>query len=251
LSTLLADAGTMLRREWLRYRRDRAYWVGQLAFPVVVVAFIGFGLDGVVRLPTGAGYVGHLASGILALLVGSGGVGAGFTLIQDRESGFLRPLLVAPVSRASLVLGKVAARVLASLALVAVLVGILAVFTPLRVAHAGAALLAVTSVTCIFVALGIVLASRLRSLESFRVLAALVTVPIYFLSGIFYPIQTLPAPSRLLAWLNPLTYGADLLRYGLLGVHEIAPAFSAALLAVATLAALAAGVAAFGREGTL
>jgi ABC-2 type transport system permease protein len=251
VSTLLADAATVLRREWLRYRRDRAYWVGQLAFPVVVVAFIGFGLNGVVRLPTGTDYVGHLASGILALLVGSGGVGAGFTLIQDRESGFLRPLLVAPVSRTSIVLGKVAARVLASLALVAVLVGLLALFTPLRVAHAGAALLAVTSVTCIFVALGIALAARLRSLESFRLLAALVTVPIYFLSGIFYPVKTLPMASQLLAWLNPLTYGVDLLRFGLLGVHEITPLFSAVLLAAATLAALGAGVAAFGREGGL
>jgi len=52
--TVLADTLTLLRRELLRYRRDRAYWVGQLAFPLLVIAFIGFGLDGVVSLPTGA-----------------------------------------------------------------------------------------------------------------------------------------------------------------------------------------------------
>ena len=118
---LAQDAATIFLREWLRYRRDRAYWVGQLAFPLVVVAFIGFGLNGVVHLPTGVDYLAHLASGILALVVGSGGVGGGMTLIQDRESGFLRALLVAPVSRASIVLGKVASRVAASLALVLVL----------------------------------------------------------------------------------------------------------------------------------
>ncbi|HVP31336.1 MAG TPA: ABC transporter permease [Myxococcota bacterium] len=232
----LVDAATIFRREWLRYRRDRAYWIGQLAFPLVVVGFIGFGLDGVVRLPTGTRYLEHLATGILALLVGSGAVGGGVTLIQDRDSGFLRALLVAPVSRASIVVGKIASRVVASLALVAVLVGILAPFSGVGVAHAGAVVLAVVGITTSFVALGIALASRLRSLESFRLLSALVTVPLYFLSGIFYPVSTLPAPSRALALVNPLSYGVDLLRYGLVGVSEIDPIRSTAILLVLALA---------------
>jgi ABC-2 type transport system permease protein len=236
--TVLADAFTLFRREILRYRRDRAYWVGQLAFPLLVIAFIGFGLDRVVSLPTGASYVSHVASGILALVIGSGAVGGGFTLIQDRESGFLRALLVAPVSRASLVLGKIAARVVSSALLVFVLVAALATFTPLGLPHPGAALLALVAVTTSFVALGIVLASALRSPESFRFLAALVTVPLYLLSGIFYPVSTLPAPTRALAYLNPLSYGVDLFRHGLLGVHEF-PVGASALLLVALTAASA------------
>src|SRR6516225_6639867 len=147
---LAQDAATIFLREWLRYRRDRAYWVGQLAFPLVVVAFIGFGLNGVVHLPTGVDYLAHLASGILALLVGSGGVGGGMTLIQDRESGFLRALLVAPVSRASIVLGKFAARVVASLARVLVLVGVRASVAAVGLAHPAAMLLSVISVTTAF-----------------------------------------------------------------------------------------------------
>lgn len=231
----------VLRREWLRYRRDRAYWVGQLAFPLVVVGFIGFGLNGVVRLPTGTDYLGHLAAGVLALLVGSGGVGGGVTLIEDRESGFLRAVLVAPVSSASLVLGKLAARAVASLALVAALTAVFATFTPLRVAHAGPAALAVIGITATMVALGIVLASALRTLESFRLLSSLVTVPLYFLSGIFYPISTLPVAMQAIARANPLTYGVDLLRYGLVGVHEVSPAASS--LALAGASVLASGVA--------
>jgi ABC-2 type transport system permease protein len=242
------DAATIFLREWLRYRRDRAYWVGQLAFPLVVVAFIGFGLNGVVHLPTGVDYLAHLASGILALVVGSGGVGGGMTLIQDRESGFLRALLVAPVSRTSIVLGKVASRVAASLALVLVLVAILTTFTAVGLPHPGAMLLSVTAVTTAFVALGVALASQLRSLESFRLLAGLVTVPIYFLSGIFYPVSTLPAPTRWLAYANPLTYGVDLFRFGLVGVHELPLAWSGAVLVLLTLVTTAGCVLLFDRR---
>lgn len=244
---VLADTFTLLRREAIRYRRDRAYWIGQIVFPVAIVAFLGFGLDEVITLPSGTRYVEHLATGMLALLVGSGAVGGGFSLIEDRDTGFLRALLIAPVSRASIVLGKITARVLASLLLVGVLVGILAAFTPVRIVHAGALLLAVVSITAIFVALGVAIAVRLRRLESFRMLAALVTVPLYLFSGIFYPISTLPAPTRWISHANPLTYGVDLLRYGLLGVQEIPLTTSVPTLIVLSVLAVAVAIIAFDR----
>jgi ABC-2 type transport system permease protein len=245
---LLGDAAVIARRELLRYRRDRAYWAGQLVFPLVVVGFIGFGLDRVVSLPTGASYLGHLASGVVALLVGSGAVGAGFTLIQERESGFLRVLLVAPISRTAMVLGKIAARLVASALLVALLLGLLATFTPLRLVHPWALGASVLGITAVFVALGVALAARLQGLDTFRVISALVTVPLYFVSGIFYPVSTLPAVTRILAYLNPLTYGVDLLRYGLLGVAEVDPRLSAALLALLTVLGVTAAVLAFDRS---
>jgi ABC-2 type transport system permease protein len=248
VTTWPSDTWAIFLREALRYRRDRAYWIGQIVFPLAAVAFIGTGLDDVVSLPTGAGYAGHLASGMLVLVVGSGAVGAGFALIEDRQSGFLRALLVAPIARGSIVLGKLAARLLASLALVALLVGLLSLVLPIRVVHAGALLLAVSGVTAAFVALGVGLAAGLRRLESFRLMAALVTVPLYLFSGIFYPISTLPTPTRLLAYANPLTYGVDLFRYGLLGVHELPLGASAAALLVLTGVATVVAVAVFDRS---
>ena len=245
---MLRDAVTLFRREVIRYRRDRAYWVGQLLFPLVFVGFIGAGLDGVVRLPTGVDYLGHLASGILALMAGSGAVGGGFSLIEDRQTGFLRALLVAPVSRASIVLAKLGARLLATLVLVAVLVAVLAVFTAVRPVHPGAALLALTGLTAVFAALGVGLASRLRRLESFRLFAALVTVPLYLFSGIFYPLATLPAWMRIPAYANPMTYGADLLRFGLLGTSELPVSVSAPMLAGLTLVSVVAAVLLFDRS---
>ena len=248
MSHLVADTTTILRRELLRYRRDRVYWVGQAIFPLLAVAFVGFGLAGVVSLPSGTSYPAHLATGVLALLVGSGGVGAGFTLLEDRESGFLRALLIAPVSAASLVLGKLVARALASLVLVAVMVGVFATFTAFGPIRPAVVALAVIGITAVFVGLGVVIAAQLKSLESFRMLAAGVTLPLYFLSGIFYPIDTLPAVTRAIARANPLTYGVDLLRYGLLGVSEIPPATSATLLVALTAIALVGAIWAFERR---
>jgi ABC-2 type transport system permease protein len=181
------------------------------------------------------------------MLVGSGAVGGGFSLMEDRTSGFLRALLVAPVSRTYLVLAKLIARVLASLVLVAGLGALLALFTPVRFADPLAGCVAVIAITSIFVALGIALAVPLRRLDSFRLLAALVTVPLYLCSGIFYPVATLPAPTRWIAHVNPLTYGVDLLRHALLGVHELPLAHSYALLAALTVVAVAVAVLAFDR----
>jgi ABC-2 type transport system permease protein len=248
VTTLPADAAAIFRREVLRYRRDRAYWVGQIVFPLAVVGFVGFGLNEVIALPTGVGYVGHLGAGMLVLVVGSGAVGAGFSLIEDRETGFLRALRVAPIARGSIVLGKLAARWLVSLALVALLSLLLWPVADFRLVHAGALLLAVSGVTAVFVALGVGLAARLRRLESFRLIAALVTVPLYLFSGIFYPVTTLPAPTRLVAYANPLTYGADLFRYGLLGVHELPLMVSAAALTALTALAIWAAVVLFDRS---
>lgn len=248
-SRVPGDAAAIFWRESLRYRRDRAYWVGQLAFPLLAVGFIGFGLDGVVQLTDETAYSAFLASGLLALLAGSGAVGAGFSLIQDRDSGFLRALCVAPVSATGVVLGKVAARWVVTLILVAALTAVFAAATPLSLPHPGAALLAVTGITALFTALGVGLAAWLHSAESFRLLAGLVTIPLYLLSGVLYPVETLPAPSRALALVNPLSYGVDLLRYGLLGTHEFAPQQSSLGLLLLTALCLPLAVWAY-RTGT-
>ncbi len=241
----LRDAAVILYREWLRYRRDRAYWVGQIVFPFAVVAVVGLGMNGIVRLPDERSYVEYLASGVLALVVGSGAVGGGFSLIEDRQKGFLRALRVAPVSCTGIVLGKLAARLLASLVLLAVLIGLMSLATPIRVVHPAAVLGAVTAVTAIFVALGIALAARLRRLESFRLLAAGVTIPLYLLSGIFSPVESLPWLARLLAYLNPLTWGVDLLRYGLLGSHALPLVPGVVALTLLTLGSIGIAVRAF------
>lgn len=215
------DIWTIFWMEWVRYRRDRAYWIGQLIFPLVLVAVIGSGLNQVVSLPTGTSYFSHLASGGIALLVASGGVGAGTSLMRERFTGLTKLLLVSPVSTTSIVLGKYLARLVVSSLMVIVLSLIFFISSDLVISHLWAIALGVAVITSGFVALGIVLGSFLQSYESFRLFSSLITIPIYLLSPLFYPLETLPLLTRYLSWVNPFTYAVDLLRFGFLGKHEI------------------------------
>jgi len=212
------DVVTILRRELLRYERERVYLLGQILLPVLAVVFIGLPAG---RLGGDVDYASFLAAGVLMLTISSGAVGGGYTLIEDVQRGFLRPILVAPVSRTSIVVGKILARLLLSFLLVITMGLVLALFTDLRLAHPLMSLGALAAVTFGFVALGIVLATAVRRTESFRTVAVFATVPLYFLSGMFFPIESLPDPMHLLALLNPLTYGVDLFRYGTMDVHEL------------------------------
>lgn len=234
--SFLADAGAIARRELLRYRNERTSLVGQLLMPVLAVLFIGFGLNQPVgQIGPGIDYASFLGAGLLVLTISSGAIGGGYTLIQELQQGFLRPILVAPVSRASIVAGKVAARLLLSALLVAAILLALSLFVEVPMRHPAAALAALMGITCGCVASGILLAARLRRLESFRVLAVFITVPLYFLSGMFFPLATMPPAMRALALANPLTYGVDLFRFGVLGLHELPLALDVGALLVLAL----------------
>ncbi len=221
--TFFEDVATIARRELLRYAQERLFVFAQVLLPVAAVLVIGFAVRSPVGRPGATiDYTSFLAAGVLMLTLSSAAVGGGFTLIEDVERGFLRPILVAPVSRASIVVGKILARLLLSLVLAVTMLGVLALFTPFALPHPVVAAYALAAITFGFVALGLLLAIALGRLESFRTIATLVTVPLYLLSGIFFPVESLPGPLRLLALANPLTYGVDLFRYGTTGLAEIA-----------------------------
>ncbi len=229
MTAFVFDVTTILRRELLRYGRERVFLLAQILLPVLAVLLIG--------LPAGTlgqdvHYASYLGAGVLMLTITSGALGGGYTLIEDMQRGFLRPILVAPVSRTSIVVGKILARLLLSLLLVITVGAVLAFFTDIGLAHPLMSLAALIAITFGFVAFGIVLATSLRRTESFRTVAVFVTLPLYLLSGMFFPVETFPPLMYLLALLNPLTYGEDLFRYGTIGVHEL-PLLADALVLLA------------------
>ncbi len=213
----LSDVGTILYRELLRYRRERMYLLGQLLLPVLAVLLIGLPVEG---LDPDGRFATFFASGLMVLTISSGAMGGGFTLLEDVQSGFLRPILVAPIARTSIVVGKILARLLLSLVLVSSLFVVFSLFTELQLAQPVLAFGALAAITFGFVGVGILIATFLRRAESFRFLAVFITLPLYFLSGMFFPVATMPGPMRVLARLNPLTYGIDLFRFGITGLHE-------------------------------
>lgn len=175
--------------------------------------FLGFGLSGaaIPGVPEDVEYLQYLVPGIVGFMMLFGASLAGLAILSDQDVGFLKEILVAPVSRTSIVLGRTAggsttAIVQATLVLpLSIPLG----FRPnnLLSLPLTAALLVLIAIT--FVGFGIVLASQFPDSEGFSLIVQFMVFPLFFLSGALYPLEGLPEPVQYLALLNPLTYGVD------------------------------------------
>jgi ABC-2 type transport system permease protein len=208
-------------RDVKRFLRTPSQIVGSLVFPLMFLVFLGFGFSGaaIPGLPEGVDYLQYLVPGIMGFTMLLGASFAGLAILSDQDVGFLKEILVAPVSRTSIVLGRIAGG--STTAIVqAVLVLLLSI--PLGFEIAGwlsiplaAIFLALIAIT--FVGFGIALASQFSDSEGFSLIVQFIIFPLFFLSGAIYPIEGLPSVVQYLALANPLTYGVDGLRAALVG----------------------------------
>ncbi len=210
---------TLWHREVLRFLRQRSRVVGALAQPLVFWLLVGGGLSGAFR-PAGAapgvGYLEYFYPGVLALVLLFTAIFATIATIEDRQSGFLQGVLVAPVSRTAIVGGQAFGG-----ATLAVFEGCLFLaLAPLAgvpldavriVAVIGVMAVIAFGLTC----LGLVIAWRLSSTQGFHALMNLILIPIWLLSGAFFPAEGLPAPLAWIMRIDPLTYGLAALRHAL------------------------------------
>jgi len=189
---------------------------GSLARPVLWLLFMGKGMRAAVGSVGGVDYQHFVFAGAVVMSVLFSGMFQSVSIIWDREFGFLKEILVAPVSRLTIVLGKTL-----SGAAVTFLQGMVAVaFAPLVSVQMGfsqiAALLgAVALLSIAFTALGLLVATRMETFEGFGVISNFVVLPLYFLSGGVFPIQHLPPWMTWLVHANPVTYGVDLMRHAI------------------------------------
>jgi ABC-2 type transport system permease protein len=200
-------------RDLKRFSRDRSQLLGAVARPVLWLLFMGKGLRGSIGSVGGLDYQHFLFAGAIAMSVLFAGMFQSVTIIWDREFGFLKEVLVAPISRASIVIGKT----LAGAAVTFVQGMMAAAFAPLVDVHLGpgalASLAAVVALLSLAItALGVVLATRMETFEGFGVISNFVIMPLYFLSGGVFPIARLPRWMTVLVHVNPVTYGVDLMR---------------------------------------
>jgi ABC-2 type transport system permease protein len=219
--TLLQDTYTMWLREMYRYRRNWRYLLFQFIFPFIIIIFLGYGFGNIVNLGEGVSYINFISSGFLVFMIANGALGGGFNLIEERNTGFLKEVIVAPVSRASIILGKIAGRLTIGTLQVVLLVILLSKLAGLSFAKFHLTLLALILMTALFVCLGVMLASLVREAEIYRSVQGLVVFPLMFVSGIFFPVDKLPQWLSWLAYANPVTYAVDLFRYSLTGRHVI------------------------------
>lgn len=217
-------AAMVWRREMIRSYSQPARLASMLIQPILYLFVLGKGLSNLIGSTGGLDYSKFLFPGVIAMSIVGTALFSGASILWDREFGFLREMMVAPVSRTSIILGKASGGATAAtlqgavLLLLAPLIGIdlgLGVVLELLL---GGFLLAVT-ITC----LGILLASRMKRMESFQAVTQMLLFPMIFLSGITFPLRGLPDWLTWLTRLNPLTYGVDPLRQAVLGSQDVPP----------------------------
>jgi len=208
----------VLQRELIRFGKDRARMLSALVQPLLFLLVLGVGLGSLVR--SGAGqssgsvpFTAFLFPGVLAMSVGFSGSFSGISMVWDREFGFLREMLVAPVSTTAILLGKcVGGATVATLQTVVLLAlaGLVGVpYHPVMLLE----LLGLLFLNAfMIVALGLVLAARVRQVQSAFPLVQMVVTPLIFLSGALFPLSGLPGWLTVLTHVNPMTYAVEPMR---------------------------------------
>jgi ABC-2 type transport system permease protein len=210
-------------RELLRFIQERSRMFSSFAMPLLFLVIFGAGFNRIIgALTPGVDFIQFMYPGIIAMTVLMNSVMSGLSVVWDREFGFLKEILVAPLGRSGIVLGKAAGS-----ATVAVMQGIvMLVLAPVLGVSLSPMLVLKLIPTLIVISLslsglGVLVASRMRSQQGFQIIVQLIIFPLIFLSGVFFPVNNVPAWMAVISKINPLTYGVDAIRQLFLG-KEIA-----------------------------
>ncbi len=200
-------------RQMKRYFRSKSRIVGSLVQPVLFLVALGFGLSAVFSASGNGDYIQFLAPGIIGMSILYVSIFSGIEIIWDRQFGFLKETLVAPVSRFTAMLGRtLGGATTASFQGILVLVISLFIgfrFSPLAIIPA---LIFMALISIVFTALGTAVGSAFEDMQGFQLIMNFVVMPVFFLSGALFPLSSAPVALQWVAFFNPLTYGIDGLR---------------------------------------
>lgn len=214
---------TLWLREMKRFFRAKSRVVGSLGMPFFFLLFLGKGFSRarLPGIPPGVDYVNYLTPGIIGMILLFGSMFAGISVLWDRQFGFLKEVMVTPVSRTSIVIGRVAGGVTMALFQgVLVLVAGLAMGLKTGVFGVLTSLVFMVLISTAFVGLGLAFASKMDDMHGFQLIMNFLMFPLFFLSGALFPITELPSGVAILSYLDPLTYGVDALRGTLIGTSQ-------------------------------
>ena len=212
----------VLMRELKRYWRAKARVISSVAQSVFLLVIFGLGFEGLVGRFEGVEYLSYMAPGVIGMGLLFASVFSGVSVVFDRQFGFMKEMLVSPVSRTSIIIGKIlggATTATIQGMILMVVSGILGAFTPsltfLAGAFAGVGVMLL--ITSGFVGLGVAIGSTLNDFHAFQLLSTFVIWPLFMLSGAFFPIDLAPLPLQAAMLCDPMFYGVELLRWCLLG----------------------------------
>ena len=211
---------TMWLRQIKRFLRTKSRLVSSILMPFLFLAFLGLPLSFIPGFQIrGMDYLDFMAPGIVGMTLLFAGTISGVSVIWDKEFGFLKEVLVAPVNRFSIILGRSLGSMTTAIPQALIVV---AIATALGVKISGISGFFLSIVfmilTCAtFTGVGLIIAAKLTDTEGFMAIMNLIIMPIFFLSGAFFPLQVMPAWVRYIMYIDPLTYGVDGLRGALVG----------------------------------
>jgi len=239
----LSGIYALWKRELIRFFRSKSRLIGSLAMPFFFLAILGSGLNNAFSFGAasatsagGGGYLDFIAPGIIGMVLMFGSMFSGMIVIMDRQFGFLKETLVAPISRLSVVLGKAFGG-----ATTAMIQGIIILFiamlmgVQIQVLNIFLLLVFMFMISMMFVSLGIALASTMEDMHGFQLIMNFLIMPLFFLSGALFPLTSAPELLRSISMLDPLTYGVNGLRYLLTGSSEVSFLLSFAVILIFTL----------------
>jgi len=235
-------------RQLKRYMRTRSRIIGSLGQPLLFLVALGFGFGPVFQRAGQGNYIQFLAPGVICMTILFTAIFSGMELIWDRQFGFLKETLVAPVSRLTIMAGRTIGGATVALiqGLIVSVACFLAGFRP-EFAAMPVALLIMVLVALMFTALGSAIASVMEDFQGFQLVTNFVVMPTFFLSGALFPLTNAPRALRVIASIDPLSYGVDGLRSTLTGLSHFGVATDIAVLSVLTAAFLISGSYLFSR----
>lgn len=220
-------------RELKRYVRSRVQIVVSLGQPCLYLLALGFGFGPVFKQAGHGSYLQFMAPGVVGMTVLFSSVFSGIAMLWDRQFGFLKETLVAPVSRLQIMIGRTLGG-----ATVAILQGtlilvicLIAGFRPQSWTAIPFAFLFVILIAIVFAALGTGIGSILQDMQGFQLVMNFLVLPIFFLSGALYPLSNLPKAMAVIVRIDPLTYGVDGLRGALVSTWQFSAALDIVVLA--------------------
>ncbi|MDP2754333.1 MAG: ABC transporter permease [Nitrospirota bacterium] len=204
----------IVAREFKKFVRERSRLFSTIARPLLWLFIVGAGMSRLVSPDAGVPYIQFIFPGILGMTILFSSIFSSISIIWDKEFGFMKEILVAPVSRFSIVIGKALSGTVVSTIQAAI---ILALFPfigfKLGILQIIWVIIICASISFSISAFGIVLATFYDSYESFSVIMNFIIMPMFFLSGAMYPVKLLPDILRIVSMINPLTYGVDAIKH--------------------------------------
>jgi ABC-2 type transport system permease protein len=236
-------------REVKRYVRSRPQIIASLAQPLLYLLVLGFGLGPVFERAGQGSYIQFVGPGVVGMGILFTSIFSGIGLLWDRQFGFLKETLVAPVPRLQIMAGRTlgGATIAMIQGMLVLTVCMIAGFRPQSWLGLPMAFVFMALTAIVFAALGTAIGSALKDMQGFQLIMNFLVMPIFFLSGALFPLTNLPTALTVATRLDPLAYGIDGLRGALIGLWQIGPVTNVVVLASVGAAFLALGARAFSK----